>query len=140
MISLVIFVACLMGGAGVVLAAAAAHLGPALQPGAGLDGASLLLLIHAAAVLAAAGLIPQRLLWPPLALLAIAGFILGAALFAADISMRAFAGNRLFPMAAPIGGTLLILSWLAVAGASLANMRRRFAPGKGPPSGAKFED
>jgi uncharacterized membrane protein YgdD (TMEM256/DUF423 family) len=29
--------------------------------------------------------------------------------------MRAFAGTRLFPMAAPTGGSLMILSWIALS-------------------------
>jgi uncharacterized membrane protein YgdD (TMEM256/DUF423 family) len=29
--------------------------------------------------------------------------------------MRAFTGERIFPFAAPIGGTTMILSWLALA-------------------------
>ena len=45
------------------------------------------------------------------------GFVLGAALFAGDLSLRAFAGQRLFAMAAPGGGIILILSWLAFAAA-----------------------
>ena len=44
-----------------------------------------------------------------------AGYVLGGALFAGDVSMRAFAGHRLFPMAAPTGGTILIVSWLVLA-------------------------
>jgi uncharacterized membrane protein YgdD (TMEM256/DUF423 family) len=39
-------------------------------------------------------------------------------LFAGDISLRAFAGQRLFAMAAPGGGIILILSWLAFAAAA----------------------
>jgi uncharacterized membrane protein YgdD (TMEM256/DUF423 family) len=34
--------------------------------------------------------------------------------------MRAFAGHRLFPMAAPTGGMLLILGWLVLAAATVA--------------------
>jgi uncharacterized membrane protein YgdD (TMEM256/DUF423 family) len=45
--------------------------------------------------------------------------VLGGTLFAADVSMRAFAGHRLFPMAAPIGGTLLIIAWLVLALAAI---------------------
>ncbi len=63
-----------MGAAGVVLAAAAAH----AAPGAGLDSAAYLLLFHAVAVLGAAALAQQGLLWPPAALAAMAGFVLGA--------------------------------------------------------------
>jgi uncharacterized membrane protein YgdD (TMEM256/DUF423 family) len=36
-------------------------------------------------------------------------------MFSGDIALRAFAGQRLFPFAAPTGGTILILAWLAVA-------------------------
>jgi uncharacterized membrane protein YgdD (TMEM256/DUF423 family) len=46
-------------------------------------------------------------------------FVIASALFAGDLSLRHFADHALFPFAAPIGGTLLIISWLvlAVAGA-----------------------
>jgi uncharacterized membrane protein YgdD (TMEM256/DUF423 family) len=115
-----IVLACLMGACGVALAAAAAH----GAPGAGLDSAAYLLLFHAVAVIGAAGLAGQGLLWRPLGLAAMAGFVLGGGLFAADVSMRAFAGHRLFPMAAPTGGTLLILSWLVLAAAAIVIMAR----------------
>jgi uncharacterized membrane protein YgdD (TMEM256/DUF423 family) len=110
----------LMGAAGVVLLAAAAH----AAPGAGLDSAGSMLLFHAAAVMAAAAAIGQGLVWRPLALAATAGFILGAALFGGDLAMRAFAGHRLFPMAAPTGGVVLIVSWLALTAAALAAIWR----------------
>ena len=115
MIPTLLVLASLMGAAGVVLAAAAAH----AAPGAGLDSAAYLLLFHAVAVLGAAGLAQQGLLWPPAATAAMAGFVLGGTLFAADVSMRAFAGHRLFPMAAPAGGTLLIIAWLVLALAAI---------------------
>ena len=115
MIAITLTLACLMGACGVVLAAAAAH----AAPGAGLDSAAYLLLFHGLAVLAAAALIGQGLFWRPAALIAMAGFVLGGALFAGDVSMRTFAGHRLFPMAAPTGGTLLIASWLVLAAAAL---------------------
>jgi uncharacterized membrane protein YgdD (TMEM256/DUF423 family) len=111
MISTLLVLASLMGAAGVVLAAAAAH----AAPGAGLDSAAYLLLFHAVAVLGAAALVQQGLLWAPAALVAMAGYVIGGALFAGDVSMRAFAGHRLFPMAAPTGGTILILAWLVLA-------------------------
>ncbi len=111
MISTLLVLASLMGAVGVVLAAAAAH----AAPGAGLDSAAYLLLFHAVAVLGAAALVQQGLLWPPAAFVAMAGYVLGGALFAGDVSMRAFAGHRMFPMAAPTGGTILIVSWLVLA-------------------------
>jgi uncharacterized membrane protein YgdD (TMEM256/DUF423 family) len=120
MTSTLIVLACLMGACGVALAAAAAH----AAPGAGLDSAAYLLLFHAVAVLGAASLAGQALLWRPLGLVAMAGFVVGGGLFAGDVSMRAFAGHRLFPMAAPTGGTLLILSWLILAAAAIVIMAR----------------
>jgi uncharacterized membrane protein YgdD (TMEM256/DUF423 family) len=120
MTSTLLVLACLMGTCGVGLAAAAAH----AAPGAGLDSAAYLLLLHAIAVLGAASLTGQGLLWRPLGLVAMAGFVAGGALFAGDVAMRAFAGYRLFPMAAPTGGMLLILAWLVLAAAAIVSMTR----------------
>ena len=114
MISTLLVLAGLMGASGVALAAAAAH----AAAGSGLDGAAYLMLFHAAAVLGAGSLTKQGLLWRPLGLAAMACFVAGGALFAGDISMRTFAGHRLFPMAAPTGGTLLIFGWLVLAAAA----------------------
>jgi uncharacterized membrane protein YgdD (TMEM256/DUF423 family) len=113
-----VFLAGVMGACGVGLAAAAAHGTSA----AGLDSAAWLLLFHATAILGAASLAHQGQLWRPLALAAMTCFFAGGALFAGDIAMRAFAGNRLFPMAAPAGGTLLLIGWLVLAAAALAAM------------------
>lgn len=41
--------------------------------------------------------------------------LLGLMLFIGDLASRDIAGDRLFPGAAPIGGTLLILGWLVIA-------------------------
>jgi uncharacterized membrane protein YgdD (TMEM256/DUF423 family) len=120
MTSTLILLACLMGAGGVALAAAAAH----GAPGVGLDSAAYLLLIHAVAVVAAASAVAQGLLWRPLALAAMVGFVVGGGLFAGDVSMRAFAGHRLFPMAAPTGGTLLIVAWLVLGAAAIVTMVR----------------
>jgi uncharacterized membrane protein YgdD (TMEM256/DUF423 family) len=118
MTSALLVLACLMGACGVGLAAAAAH-GTSTT---GLDSAAWLLLFHATAILGAASLATQQLLWRPLALVAMLSFVAGAALFAGDVAMRAFAGQRLFPMAAPTGGTLLLIGWLILAAAALAAM------------------
>jgi uncharacterized membrane protein YgdD (TMEM256/DUF423 family) len=105
----------LMGAAGVVLAALAAH-----QPDAAhLASASSMLLIHAAATLGAVALADRGVLHGRIGMIAASGFVVGASLFAADITLRQFAGHRLFPMAAPTGGTLLILSWLLLTVAAL---------------------
>jgi len=106
----------LMGAAGVALLAASAH----AAPGATLDTAGNILLFHAAAVIALVAVITQTgLTSRPIALLATCGLVLGVALFSGDIAARAFLGHRLFPMAAPAGGVILIVSWLLVALAAL---------------------
>ncbi len=106
-----IVLAGLMGAAGVALAAIAAHLPDAAQLGT----ASSMLLFHAAAVTGAALLTAYGLVLRPLGLAATYGFILGSALFAGDLTLRQYTGQRLFPMAAPTGGSTMILSWLALA-------------------------
>jgi uncharacterized membrane protein YgdD (TMEM256/DUF423 family) len=115
-LAIVLVLAGLMGACGIVLAAAGAH----TAPGAGLDSAAYMLLFHAAALLAGAALARQGLLWRPAALAALAAWIVGAALFSGDIALRAFIGHRLFPMAAPSGGIILIAGWLLLAAAALA--------------------
>ena len=104
----------LMGAAGVALASASAH-----QPDASrLASASSMLLFHASAVIGAALLTGHGIAQRPLGLTATFGFVAGAALFAGDLAMRQYAGHGLFTMAAPTGGTLLILSWLVLAAAT----------------------
>jgi uncharacterized membrane protein YgdD (TMEM256/DUF423 family) len=58
-----------------------------------------------------------------LGVIVLCGFMLGAALFAADVAARAYLGHRLFPFAAPSGGVILIVSWLALIAAALAALR-----------------
>ena len=118
--TILIALAGLMGTAGVVLLAASAH----AAPGAGLDSAGQMLLFHAAAVVATAAALHQGLVFRPLALAAAIGLIVGATLFSGDIAMRALAGHRLFPMAAPAGGVILIASWLALCAAALVTLVR----------------
>ncbi len=108
---ILIALAGLMGAAGVALAAASAHLADAARLGA----ASSMLLFHAAAVPGIAALAERCVVHPRLALAAGFGFVVAAALFASDLSLRQYAGQSLFPYAAPTGGTLLIASWLVLA-------------------------
>jgi uncharacterized membrane protein YgdD (TMEM256/DUF423 family) len=104
-----------MGAAGVALAAASAH-----QPDATrLASASSMLLFHASAVLAAVLLVERRVIHMQFGLAAALGFVIAAALFAGDLTLRQYAGHSLFTMAAPTGGTLLILSWLLLAVAAV---------------------
>ena len=114
-VTILIALAGLMGAAGIVLAAAGAH----IAPGAGLDSAAYMLLFHAAAVVGGAALVQQGALWRPLALAVLAAWLLGAILFSGDIALRAFTAHRLFPFAAPSGGFILIAAWLALAAAAL---------------------
>jgi uncharacterized membrane protein YgdD (TMEM256/DUF423 family) len=116
---ILIALAGVMGAAGVVLTAAGAH----GKPGVGLDSAGFLLLIHAAAVLGGVALARQGLVIRPLGIVTLCGFVLGAGLFAADVSARAYVGSRLFPFAAPAGGLILIASWLVLVAAALASSR-----------------
>jgi uncharacterized membrane protein YgdD (TMEM256/DUF423 family) len=114
-LTILIALAGLMGASGVMLAAAGAH----AAPKAGLDNAAYMLLFHAAALLCSASLVQQGLLWRPLALAVLAAWVLGASLFAGDISARAFLGHRLFSYAAPAGGIILIVAWVGVAASAI---------------------
>jgi uncharacterized membrane protein YgdD (TMEM256/DUF423 family) len=108
---ILIILAAVMGADGVMLAAASAH-----QPDATrLAAASSMLLFHATAVLAVAALAERGLIHAGIGIAAGYGFVIAAALFAGDLTLRQYAGRSLFPMAAPTGGTLLILSWLVLA-------------------------
>jgi uncharacterized membrane protein YgdD (TMEM256/DUF423 family) len=103
----------LLGAAGVALSAVAAHSG-----GGTIGTAAGFLLAHAPALLAI-GLYGRG------RLLGAGGTVLlaGVILFCGDLLMRHYTGGRLFPMAAPLGGTVTILGWLVIA-ASAFNMRR----------------
>jgi uncharacterized membrane protein YgdD (TMEM256/DUF423 family) len=105
-----ILLAGLMGAGGVTLAAAAAHLPDTSR----LAAASSMLLFHAPAVLALVALAERGTINVRIAAVAGCSFVFAAGLFAADLTLRQYANHALFPMAAPTGGTLLILSWLAL--------------------------
>jgi uncharacterized membrane protein YgdD (TMEM256/DUF423 family) len=105
----------IMGATGVALAAAGAHLPDASW----LATAALMLLLHAAAILGATALAERGTTQPMLGLIASAGFVLGAGLFAGDLAARFFAERGLFPRAAPTGGIVLMLSWLLLAIAAM---------------------
>ena len=45
--------------------------------------------------------------------------LIGVALFAGDLVARDFLDERLFPMAAPTGGGLMILGWICIAASAL---------------------
>lgn len=102
--------AALMGAGGVALAALGVH----ADGGDLARTAALFLILHAGALLGVSAHARQR---ERAVALLVVGFALavGAILFSGDLAARAFSGARLFPFAAPIGGSLMILSWLALA-------------------------
>ena len=108
---ILVILAAIMGADGVILAAASAHQADASRLGA----ASSMLLFHATAVLAVAALIERGVIHARIGIAAGFGFVVAAALFAADLTLRQYGGHSLFPFAAPTGGTLLIVSWLLLA-------------------------
>jgi uncharacterized membrane protein YgdD (TMEM256/DUF423 family) len=108
---ILIALAAIMGADGVILAAASAHQSDATR----LAAASSMLLFHAAAVLGVVALAERGIIHLRIGIAAAWGFVIAAALFAGDLTLRQYAGQGLFPMAAPTGGTLLIASWLLLA-------------------------
>lgn len=114
-------IAGLLGAAGVALAAAAAHGGghPSLPT------AAEFLILHGAAALALVAL-AHGAARPRAYLAAATLMVAGVALFSGDLAARAFFGDRLFPFAAPLGGSTLIGAWLVagVAGLLGALVRR----------------
>ena len=101
-----LFVAGLLGGGGVALAAAASHGGDTHF----LGSASTMCLAHAPALLALyAGY--DRIRTAALAALLLG---LGTLIFAGDLISRHFGGSSLFPLAAPTGGLGMIAGWAAI--------------------------
>jgi uncharacterized membrane protein YgdD (TMEM256/DUF423 family) len=115
-----ILIAALAGAAGVGEAAYAAHgsADPLLQT------SSNFLLIHATAVIALTACASSSEPRSKSMLLASSVLLFGTLLFCGDLSARVFTGQRLFPMAAPTGGSLQIIGWLtAVVSATLPSRR-----------------
>ena len=108
---ILIILAAIMGADGVILAAASAHQADASR----LAAASSMLLFHATAVIAAVAVAERGIIHSRIGIAAAFGFVVAASLFAGDLTLRHYAGHGLFPMAAPSGGTLLIVSWLTLA-------------------------
>ena len=111
LLRILVILAAAMGADGVILAALSAHQGDASR----LVPASSMLLFHATAVLASVALAERGIVHVRIGLAAAFGFVIAASLFAGDLTLRQYAGHGLFPFAAPIGGTLLIAGWLALA-------------------------
>lgn len=104
---LILFVSGLMGLSGVALAAASSHGGDTHF----LGNASTMCLAHAPVLLALyLGHATFRT-----ATLSALTLGLGTILFTGDLVSRHYLGDRLFPFAAPAGGSLMMLGWLLVA-------------------------
>ena len=102
---LLILAAGLCGATGVALSAVAAHGG---SPNT--ESAATLLVVHAPALLIVGLIFFNAVMrWAAVILL------VGLALFAGDMVSRDFLDTRLFAMAAPAGGGLMIVGWLGVA-------------------------
>jgi uncharacterized membrane protein YgdD (TMEM256/DUF423 family) len=119
MLQILIGIAAFFGCAGVILAAAGAH----SKPGTGLDSAGHILLFHAPAVIAACVAIASSLVSRPFGIAACIALLLGAALFAGDLTLRAYTGHRLFPMAAPTGGITMMAGWALLGLAAFLAIR-----------------
>jgi uncharacterized membrane protein YgdD (TMEM256/DUF423 family) len=110
----------LMGAAGVALAAVAAH----RLPTPAMASAAQMLMVHAVAVLAISAWAVRSANAAGWWRVAARVMLLGTALFAGDIALRGFEAGQLFPMAAPIGGSLTIFAWVLVALAAAVEWRR----------------
>jgi uncharacterized membrane protein YgdD (TMEM256/DUF423 family) len=108
-----IFLAGICGALGVLLSAVAAH-------GRSPDTATAatFLAVHAPVFLVIGMVAFNAVIRWSAAIL-----FVGVALFAADMASRDFLDDRLFAMAAPAGGFLMIVGWLGVAVSAL--FRRR---------------
>lgn len=103
--------AALAGAAGVIEAAVAAH--RIADPH--LSTAAHFLLLDATASIAIAAFARTSTAGNTGFVTAASILLCGGVLFCSDLSVRAFLGHRLFPFAAPIGGTLMIAGWLIAA-------------------------
>jgi uncharacterized membrane protein YgdD (TMEM256/DUF423 family) len=119
MLQTLIGIAALLGCAGIVFAAAGAH----SKPGSGLDSAGHMLLFHAPAVIAACAAIASGLVSRPFGIAAAILLLIGVALFSGDLALRAYAGSRLFPMAAPTGGMVMMAGWALLGLAAFLSLR-----------------
>lgn len=105
---LLLILGAIAGFAGVMAAAAASHVGG----GDNLRASAQFLLFHAPLLAAAPAIVRSGAVRRGPALLALMLVALGVALFSGQLALRALADASLFAMAAPTGGTLLMLGWL----------------------------
>jgi uncharacterized membrane protein YgdD (TMEM256/DUF423 family) len=110
----------LLGAAGVTLAAVAAH----RVPTPAMASAAQMLMVHAVAVLAISAWAVRSANAAGWWRTAARVMLLGVALFSGDIALRGLELGQLFPRAAPVGGSLTILSWVLVSIAAAIEWRR----------------
>ncbi|WP_298982068.1 DUF423 domain-containing protein [uncultured Roseibium sp.] len=103
------------GGLGVACLALAAHAEAVSMPAKSslLQTAAQMLLAHAPIILGA-GILTQ-IRRAPLLPLAVALMAIGLSLFCGDLVLRVFMEQKMFHMAAPIGGMSLLFGWLVLA-------------------------
>ena len=109
-----VVVAGLLGGAGVALAAAAAH----VDGSDALRAAAELAMVHAAAGLAIIAIslhVGRTWLWQTI----VGTMLIGATLFVGTVGLGVLAEFRPLPMLAPLGGSLTMLAWVGVSIAGL---------------------
>ena len=106
---LLIFLAGVSGALGVALSAVAAHGGSQNTA-----SAATFLVVHAPVFLVVGLTVFNSVMRWSAAVL-----FLGLALFAGDMVSRAFLDDRLFAMAAPTGGALMIVGWVGIAVSAL---------------------
>jgi uncharacterized membrane protein YgdD (TMEM256/DUF423 family) len=109
-----------LGAAGVSAAAAAAHVANT----AGMNAIAQIGLAHGAALVGLAAL-AQRLHRPVWTLTAASLMAFGAGAFCLELALRHFYAISMFPNAAPIAGTAIIVGWLGVAVAAAREMAVR---------------
>ena len=107
------------GASGVALAAYGAHAGLEAHAARLLASAVEMQLWHVLALLAAALWSPRG---GPIAHVAAAGFALGIVLFCATVAAGALGLPRFGPLA-PVGGTMLMASWVLLAVSALRPAR-----------------
>lgn len=104
-------IAGLLGAGGVTDAALAMH----VTGGGPLGSAAEIMMVHAAAIVGLVALRRGDRFAPNIVGKIALAMGLAAAVFGADVTLVTFTGSRLFPYAAPIGGSVLIATWLALA-------------------------
>jgi uncharacterized membrane protein YgdD (TMEM256/DUF423 family) len=104
----------LIGASGVAAAAGASH-----GESRNLSAMAMIFLAHAPALVAVALQGRGRVVLGAGAVLAV-----GTLVFGADLALRQWLGDGLFPGAAPLGGAAMILGWLGLALAGLLSWRK----------------